>query len=445
MTFKHATAAGRDQFPASLGAKLSDESISVVFATDASFPIALSNDTDYGTPGANTLRTAAMLGLGSTAVSNANPVPVSDAGASLTIDAATLPLPTGAATEATLSAISAQLPATLGQKTMANSFAVVLASDQTAIPVSQSGTWNITNITGTVSLPTGAATEATLSSLNGKVANNYGVATGAVRTAAQIGNATAAADFNTGTVSAQTLRTTPATNSEHLLSQRHEASGTPLSVRVSKDGINFLSLNHGNDGLRTSSILGTSGGTELSYDTGASNGQTLRTVLATRHEAVATPLAAQLSNGTTAIAYDSGASSSATIRTVLATRHEAAATPVSVRISDGSAFSTPAPKGRAYSDSARNVYSTTNVTTGAWVQLIASTAAEINSFFLFDSSGQTLELGTGAAAAETRKLIIPPGGIDGPVSLNIPAGTRLSLRAISATASSGELDFSGYL
>lgn len=35
--------------------------------------------------------------------------------------------------------------------------------------VGQAGTWNITNITGTVSLPTGAATEATLSAVNGKL------------------------------------------------------------------------------------------------------------------------------------------------------------------------------------------------------------------------------------------------------------------------------------
>lgn len=37
---------------------------------------------------------------------------------------------------------------------------VVLPTDQTAIPSTQSGTWNITNITGTISLPTGAATAA---------------------------------------------------------------------------------------------------------------------------------------------------------------------------------------------------------------------------------------------------------------------------------------------
>lgn len=47
------------------------------------------------------------------------------------------------ATQTTLAAISVQLPATLGQKTMANSFAVTLASDQTQIPVSQSGNWSV--------------------------------------------------------------------------------------------------------------------------------------------------------------------------------------------------------------------------------------------------------------------------------------------------------------
>lgn len=55
------------------------------------------------------------------------------------VSTASLPLPTGAATETTLAAASAKLPATLGQKTMANSLAVVMASDQSAIPVTQGG------------------------------------------------------------------------------------------------------------------------------------------------------------------------------------------------------------------------------------------------------------------------------------------------------------------
>lgn len=136
----------------------------------------------------------------------------------------TVSLPTGAATEATSLAISGKLPATLGQKAMVDSLAVTLSNDQSAIPASQSGTWNINNVSGTISLPTGAATETTLSALNNKVANDYGVSTAAIRTSAQIGNASGVADFNTGATSAQTLRVTLANDSR-------PASGfTPIQV-----------------------------------------------------------------------------------------------------------------------------------------------------------------------------------------------------------------------
>lgn len=70
------------------------------------------------------------------------------------ISAASLPLPTGASTEATLSTrlsdstFTARIN-TLGQKTMANSTPVVLASDQTVIPVSQNGSWTVTSNAGT--------------------------------------------------------------------------------------------------------------------------------------------------------------------------------------------------------------------------------------------------------------------------------------------------------
>lgn len=74
-----------------------------------------------------------------------------------------------------ITSLIALLPGSLGQKTMANSLAITVASDQSAIPASQSGTWNITNVSGTVSLPTGAATSAnqttgntSLSSIDGK-------------------------------------------------------------------------------------------------------------------------------------------------------------------------------------------------------------------------------------------------------------------------------------
>lgn len=140
------------KLPATIGSKVAAQSIAVVQATDSNVPIT----------------------------------------------ATALPLPNGAATDVSVQAIVSKLPVSLGQKTMANSLAVVLASDQSSL--------NINNISGTISLPTGAATESTLSALSGKVANDFGVSTGAVRTAAQLGNATGAAAFGTGASSAQTLR-----------------------------------------------------------------------------------------------------------------------------------------------------------------------------------------------------------------------------------------------
>lgn len=51
------------------------------------------------------------------------------------VSAASLPLPTGAATETTLAAMNTKVP-TVAQKTMANSLPVVIASDQSAVPTS---------------------------------------------------------------------------------------------------------------------------------------------------------------------------------------------------------------------------------------------------------------------------------------------------------------------
>lgn len=79
-------------------------------------------------------------------------------------------LPTGAATEATLSTLNGKVPSQ-GQAAMAASVPVVIASNQTAVPASQSGTWNIADVTGTVSLPTGAATSANQSTANTSLSN----------------------------------------------------------------------------------------------------------------------------------------------------------------------------------------------------------------------------------------------------------------------------------
>lgn len=99
--------------------------------------------------------------------------------------------------------------------------------------------------------------------------------------------------------------------------------------------------------------------------------------------------------------------------------------------------------GQTYVTRARNVYSSTNVTTGAWVELVASTPSAISVLEIYDSSTQTLEIGIGAAAAEVAKIYIIPGG-NRQVPLLIPAASRISVRAVSATASTGELTINMY-
>lgn len=110
-----------DKLPGTLGQKASALSLAVVFASDQS---ALS---------------VSAVQSGTWNINNIS---------------GTISLPTGASTSAlqtsgnsSLSSIDGKLNS-LGQKASANSMPVVLASDQSAIPVSQSGTWNVGLSTG---------------------------------------------------------------------------------------------------------------------------------------------------------------------------------------------------------------------------------------------------------------------------------------------------------
>jgi hypothetical protein len=82
-------------------------------------------------------------------------------------------------------------------------------------------------------------------------------------------------------------------------------------------------------------------------------------------------------------------------------------------------------------------YGAASVTTGAWTQLVASVSANVEEIQIFDSSGQTLEIGIGAAASEARLFLVPPGGTT--VQAKILSGARVSIRAVSGLANSGNL------
>lgn len=91
----------------------------------------------------------------------------------------------------------------------------------------------------------------------------------------------------------------------------------------------------------------------------------------------------------------------------------------------------------------RNVYSSVNVTTGAYVQLVASLAATATSIEVFDSSGQTLQIAVGASGSEVVQFQVIPGG-NGLFPLRIPKGSRIAIKAISGTANAGEIDLNIY-
>lgn len=168
--------------------------------------------------------------------------------------------------------------------------------------VSQSGTWNITNISGTVSLPTGAATESTLSSLNGKVT---AVNTGAVVIStfpdnepfnvAQINGVTPLMGAgNTGTGS---MRMTIATDQAALAGMGVGATGSAVPANSNYIGVNVGGTNRGVTGLAVGSAFaptvaivdssgnqissfGGSGGTAMADDGGFTVGTTSVTPIA---------------------------------------------------------------------------------------------------------------------------------------------------------------------
>lgn len=88
-------------------------------------------------------------------------------------------------------------------------------------------------------------------------------------------------------------------------------------------------------------------------------------------------------------------------------------------------------------------YVASPVTSASYVQLVASTIADVNKVEIFDSSGEVIILAVGAAASEVEQLLIFPGG-NGSVDLYIPYGSRISIKAKNTTANSGFLAINLY-
>lgn len=81
-------------------------------------------------------------------------------------------------------------------------------------------------------------------------------------------------------------------------------------------------------------------------------------------------------------------------------------------------------------------YASTNVTTSAYTELLSLTPVEYNKVEVFDSSGELMIFAVGPLGSEVDNFYIFPGG-NGPVNLKVPAGSRICIKAKTATATEG--------
>lgn len=101
--------------------------------------------------------------------------------------------------------------------------------------------------------------------------------------------------------------------------------------------------------------------------------------------------------------------------------------------------SVPAEGGRSKVLLATINYASTSVTTSAYTQITGSTSGAINRLYIADTSGSAMIIAVGGAGSEVDQLYVGPGGSDAPYELNIPASSRVSIKALDTNASSGRL------
>lgn len=81
-------------------------------------------------------------------------------------------------------------------------------------------------------------------------------------------------------------------------------------------------------------------------------------------------------------------------------------------------------------------YASTNVTTGAYVTLVASTPVSVSSVQMCDTSTKLLKVASGAVSSEKDLFTVQISGCV-IIPYFIQAGTRLSIKAIDANATTG--------
>ena len=89
---------------------------------------------------------------------------------------------------------------------------------------------------------------------------------------------------------------------------------------------------------------------------------------------------------------------------------------------------------------AYNNYGSTAVTTGTWVQLVASMPLQSTLTQIYDTSGQVLQLGTGLTSGTVTPLNFYIGrGGNGNTPIQINQGAKVWIKAVTSTANAGDI------
>lgn len=313
-----------------------------------------------------------------------------------------------------LTSLIALFPTSLGQKTSAASLAVVIASDQSAVTTATTDATATGNITIQNSNPnSGVATAGSTVSLNLSGQNTISVQVTGTYTGALTPQVTV---DGTNWIA---LSATAVTNTNTNAQAATIASGTAGIFEISTPpSAQFrISANASVTGTAVINIRATAVAGRVGLDSPIPAGTAIIGALSA-NQSVNT---AQI-NGV-APTMGNGVSGTGVQRVTIASDSTGA-----IRLSSGAFANAPIVSS----------YSGTPVTSAAYVQLVASTTSAATGIEIFDSSGQPLYLAIGAAASEVNQFIIYPGG-NGRIPYPIAASSRISIKAVSTSATSGQI------
>lgn len=86
--------------------------------------------------------------------------------------------------------------------------------------------------------------------------------------------------------------------------------------------------------------------------------------------------------------------------------------------------------------------SSTNITAGAWVELVASPAWACSAVLIHNSGAQPIKVGKGAAMSEVDAGLVFPIAVSAFVPFVVKKGQRLAVRSMGGTQSSGIITLS---